>query len=110
VGQRKSPPRFKGKHGLGQGGCAQETIGWGLNIGRIILGTNDAANELKKQYDYIGIAITQTVHDGDYPNSVVSGVYNHGTRLALTEATVTLSKNVTQGTFTGKLLTGPFSC
>jgi hypothetical protein len=97
------------------GVCEQDaTVGWGLNIGRVILGTDSAAASLKKQYDYFGVAVTDTVKDGTMTDIIVTGEYK-GQSFSLINDSVTFSNGVTQGTFTGKDIqggdvSGSFSC
>lgn len=70
-----------------------------LNIGRIVLGITDAAQQLKKQYNYFGITLSAT-KDGTYKNAAIAFDYG-GTGYALTSNTLVLSDNLTKGTFTG---------
>ncbi len=84
-----------------------------VNIGRIVLGISDAAQELKKQYNYFGITLSAT-KDGTYKNAAIAFDYG-GKGYALTSNTLVLSDNLTKGTFTGKDLangtaSGSFTC
>ncbi|HEY7020590.1 MAG TPA: hypothetical protein VH349_05695 [Ktedonobacterales bacterium] len=95
------------------GECATTGGAFSVNIGRIILGSNDAAKELKKQYDYFGITL-QATSDGTYDKAVISMDYQ-GQSYALITNTLTLSGGMKQGTFTGNDLkgvsvSGSFTC
>jgi hypothetical protein len=95
------------------GECATTGGAFSVNIGRIILGSNDAAKELKKKYDYFGITL-QATSDGAYDKAVISMDYQ-GQVYALITSSLTLSGGMKQGTFTGSDLkgisvSGSFTC
>jgi len=95
------------------GECSTTGGAFSVNIGRIILGTSDAAKELKKQYDYFGITL-QATNDGTYDKAVISMDYQ-GQSYALISSSLTLSDGMKLGTFTGNDLkgvsvNGSFSC
>jgi hypothetical protein len=95
------------------GECSTTGGAVSVNIGRIILGSNDAAKELKKQYDYFGITL-QATQDGTYSKAVIAFDYQ-GQSYALITNTLTLSGGLKQGSFTGADLkgvsvSGSFTC
>jgi hypothetical protein len=95
------------------GECSTTGGAFSVNIGRIILGSNDAAKELKKKYDYFGITL-QATSDGTYDKAVISMDYQ-GQSYALITSSLTLSGGMKQGTFTGSDLkgvsvSGSFTC
>jgi energy-converting hydrogenase Eha subunit F len=95
------------------GECSTTSSAFSVNIGKIILGTSDAAKELKKQYDYFGITL-QAASDGTYDKAVIS-MDHQGQSYALITSSLTLSGGMKQGTFTGKDLkgvsvSGSFTC
>lgn len=95
------------------GECSTTGSAFSVNIGRIILGSNDTAKELKKQYDYFGITL-QATQDGTYNKAVIAFDYQ-GQSYALITNTLTLSGGLKQGSFTGADLkgvsvSGSFSC
>lgn len=81
------------------GDCQVVSGQFTLNIGRIVLGITDAAQELKKQYNYFGVTLS-TTKDGTFKNASIAFDYG-GTGYALTSNTLVLSDNLTKGTFTG---------
>jgi hypothetical protein len=95
------------------GECTTTSGAFSVNIGRIILGSDTAAKELKKQYDYFGITL-QTTQDGTYSKAVIA--FDHqGQSYALITNTLTLSGGLKQGSFTGSDLkgvsvSGSFTC
>jgi hypothetical protein len=97
-----------------QGQCFNESGMVGVNIGRVILGTDVTAQQLKKQYDYFGVTV-QASKDGTYPGTAIAGEY-HGQDLTIVSGSVTLSSNLSKGSFTGDLfsggghVTGSWSC
>ncbi|HEV8190882.1 MAG TPA: hypothetical protein VGP82_05290 [Ktedonobacterales bacterium] len=95
------------------GDCQKVNGTFTVNIGRIVLGIDDAAKALKKQYDYFGITLEAT-KDGTYKNAALAFDYK-GEGYALISNTLTLSGNLTKGTFSGRDLTngavsGSFNC
>jgi hypothetical protein len=95
------------------GECSTTGGAFSVNLGRIILGSNDAAKELKKQYDYFGITL-QATQDGTYSKAVIAFDYQ-GQSYALITNTLTLSGGLKQGSFTGADLkgvsvSGSFTC
>jgi hypothetical protein len=95
------------------GECTTTAGAFTLNIGRVILGSDAAAQELKKQYDYIGITL-QATQDGTYSKAVIAFDYQ-GQAYALINNTLTLSGGLKQGTFNGSDLhgvtaSGSFTC
>ncbi len=95
------------------GECSSEMGMFSVNVGRVILGTGSAADDLKKQYDYFGIAVAATA-DGTYTGTA-DGHYQ-GHLFAIPQAQITLSDNLHKGTFSGKsymdgsTVTGSWSC
>jgi hypothetical protein len=95
------------------GECSTTGGAFSINIGRIILGSDAAAKELKKQYDYFGITV-QATQDGTYSKAVIAFDYQ-GQSYALITNTLTLSGGLKQGAFTGAdlkgvLVSGSFTC
>jgi hypothetical protein len=95
------------------GACYADGTHAGVNIGRVILGSGDGAKALKQQYDYFGVTV-EAKADGTY-TGIVSADY-HGQAYALSQASVTFSGNLTQATFSGKVvgqnvtLSGSWTC
>jgi hypothetical protein len=96
-----------------QGQCETLSRYFTVNIGRIIMDTGAAANQLKKQYDYFGTTFS-AIADGTYTGSI-AGNYQ-GKDILTTGTTITLSDGMKKGTFTGTNLddnipvSGSFSC
>jgi hypothetical protein len=95
------------------GECTTTGEAFSVNIGRVILGSDAAAKELKKQYDYFGITL-QATQDGTYSKAVIAFDYQ-GQSYALITNTLTLSGGLKQGSFTGAdvkgvSVSGSFTC
>jgi hypothetical protein len=99
-----------------KGDCESAGGNFAVSFGRVILGTDAAATTLKKQYDYLGVAVIGATKDGAYAANTILAVNYKGTAYAVTNAKITITNNLTKGTFTGTdLLTnaavsGSFSC
>jgi hypothetical protein len=96
-----------------QGECETASGQFTVNIGRVILGTGSAADQLKQQYDYFGLTVTAAA-DGTY-TGIATG--NHqGKNFNLTQAQITISGGMKKGTFSGTsygdntAVSGSFSC
>jgi hypothetical protein len=81
-----------------QGECFNSAGMVGVNIGRVILGTGAAADQLKQQYDYFGVTVSASA-DGQ-ATGAVTYVYK-GNHDSLISATITLSGGLKKGTFSG---------
>ncbi len=104
-GSAKAQATYQGRNFTwSQGSCFNEQGNVGVNIGHEVLDpTNSAAgNDLKKKYDYFG-AVVQASADGTYQGDVAG--YYQGQDITAT-GTVTLSKNLQAGSFTGKTILG----
>ncbi|GEM_PF-6118216 len=112
-GPAKAQATFGGQSASwSDGNCLTQSGIFTVNIGQEAVDGNP--NDLKK-FDYFGIDVTGAKGDGTYQQVVVTGVY-HGQQYILSGGTVTLTGNMTAGTFTGTDLTtqatvsGSFTC
>lgn len=112
-GPAKAQASFGGQSASwSDGNCLTEGGIFTVNVGQEAVDGNP--NDLKK-FDYFGLDVPSVKGDGPYEQAVITGVY-HGQQFTLGDDFVTLTENLTAGSFTGTDLTtqgsvrGSFSC